>query len=123
MLITYSISVQDISVLETVYPGRSCGRLTRALAAYAWFCQAMFLPSIFAACVAVLIANSHDALSIVMNTLAVTFLLEVDDMLYDAVLTEEEKYVYQSGHGSVWSTCVEGKTAICIYSWHTRALK
>ena len=51
-------------------------------------CQAVFLPGVFAACVAMLLADSVDALEMIMNTLAVTFLLEIDDIMYKVVLTD-----------------------------------
>eukprot|EP00403_Amphidinium_massartii_P024987 CAMPEP_0178392410 /NCGR_PEP_ID=MMETSP0689_2-20121128/11665_1 /TAXON_ID=160604 /ORGANISM="Amphidinium massartii, Strain CS-259" /LENGTH=437 /DNA_ID=CAMNT_0020012985 /DNA_START=59 /DNA_END=1369 /DNA_ORIENTATION=+ len=122
VLITYSISVQDLSVLQTVYPGGRIGPWTSALVIYSWFCQAVFLPSIFAACVSMLLADSHDALTMVMNTLAVTFLLEVDDMLYDAVLDEEEKQNYQ-GCCTTLGLCSDGRAVLCSSTWHGRALK
>jgi len=59
-----------------------------------------------------------------MNTLAVTFLLEVDDMMYIAVLSDEQKSQYQSCGEDIHSSSeCAGRYELCTYTWHTRALK
>eukprot|EP00971_Amphidinium_carterae_P162667 3225184-Amphidinium_carterae.1 len=90
---------------------------------YSWFVQSIFLPGVFAASVAMLLADSRDALEIVMNTLAVTFLLEVDDMMYVAVLNEEQKAAYQSCGSLVKANLACGNYQMCACSWHARVLK
>mmetsp|Transcript_45572 Transcript_45572/g.83444 ORF Transcript_45572/g.83444 Transcript_45572/m.83444 type:complete len:448 (-) Transcript_45572:193-1536(-) len=122
-LITYSISLQDISVLETLYPGPNKSFLVRMMVFYSWFVQAIFLPGVFSASVAMLLADSRDALEIVMNTLAVTFLLEIDDMMYVAVLNEEQKASYQSCGSLVRANLAAGNYQMCACTWHTKFLK
>jgi len=122
-LITYSISLQDISVLETLYPGNRTSLLVRIVVSYSWFVQAIFLPGVFSASVALLLSDSRDALEIVMNTLAVTFLLEVDDMMYVAVLNDEQKARYQGCGSCVRANLVAGDHQMCECTWHPRILK
>lgn len=61
----------------------------------AWFWQLVYLPGVFALEAATLFARSMDAMVVVMNTLAVTFIMDIDKMFYQNFLGEEQKNAYQ----------------------------
>jgi len=96
VVIAWQMVCQDREVLETVYPCRKSSVGIQCLMTYAWFIQACFLPGVFLVSISFFIADSADALEIIMNTLAVTFLLDVDNMMYSCCLSSTQKSGYQN---------------------------
>lgn len=63
---------------------------------FARFWETIYMPGCFALEAATMFGGSRDALTIVTNTLQVTFIMEVDNLLYRNLLSKEEKDAYQA---------------------------
>ncbi|CAK0881884.1 unnamed protein product [Prorocentrum cordatum] len=59
-----------------------------------WFLQAVLLPSTAIMEIGRLFALSKSPMDIVLNTLAATFIVELDELLFEGVLTTEQKAEY-----------------------------
>jgi hypothetical protein len=62
---------------------------------FAWFWQTVYIPGCFALEAATMFSSSSDGMTVVLNTLAVTFIMEIDNMLYANMLSEDAKEAYQ----------------------------
>lgn len=81
-LAAVSMMADDKELLSCIYPNRSHSLRVRAVATIAWCFQGFVVPLTLLASIPVLMANSMTAVDVVMNGLAVLFILDVDDMLY-----------------------------------------
>uniref|UniRef100_A0A7S2QFL1 Uncharacterized protein n=1 Tax=Zooxanthella nutricula TaxID=1333877 RepID=A0A7S2QFL1_9DINO len=82
--------------LSAVYPRREHGFALWCLTRAVWLAQSIFLPGMFCIQATMLLAMSTDTMSILLNTLAVTFLLEMDDAFYEGFLTSRDREEYQA---------------------------
>eukprot|EP00450_Noctiluca_scintillans_P018659 CAMPEP_0194520324 /NCGR_PEP_ID=MMETSP0253-20130528/54253_1 /TAXON_ID=2966 /ORGANISM="Noctiluca scintillans" /LENGTH=385 /DNA_ID=CAMNT_0039364541 /DNA_START=66 /DNA_END=1223 /DNA_ORIENTATION=- len=60
-----------------------------------WVLQAVYLTGFFVNAVPTLLSLSNDSLDLVFNMLATTFILEVDNLLYENVLEKAERREYE----------------------------
>jgi len=61
----------------------------------AWVLQAVYLTGFFVNAVPTLLSLSNDSLDLVFNILATTFILEVDNLLYENVLEKTQRREYE----------------------------
>lgn len=90
LLISFCVRADDCEALSTVYPDDSAPLLARGVANLAWFLQSWIVPLTVCQSASSLMVGSEDTTEVVMNALAITFILEVDDMLYATVLSRQE---------------------------------
>eukprot|EP00929_Paragymnodinium_shiwhaense_P099071 TRINITY_DN60633_c0_g1_i1.p1 TRINITY_DN60633_c0_g1~~TRINITY_DN60633_c0_g1_i1.p1 ORF type:complete len:259 (-),score=26.50 TRINITY_DN60633_c0_g1_i1:110-844(-) len=62
---------------------------------FIWFIQRVFVPFFFVIAAPQLLAIISSTLDVIFNTLAVTFVLEIDDILYASLLSNAEKKEYE----------------------------
>lgn len=120
-------------IAKTFYPV-SRSPLINCVVNIAWFVQACFLPGLFTTSVPFLIAESPTVMDMVMNSVAATFLLEIDGGLYAACLSSAEKASYQASarrprkYGSVLKGyvhalgCFDGVYMVVVYCIHSFVL-
>lgn len=99
-LVAQAIKADDLESLMAVLPNRDSGILIWCISRFAWFWQTVYVPGCFAIEVATMFAGATDASTVVMNTLAATFIMEIDNMLYNNMLSERQKAIYQDIAGS-----------------------
>jgi len=78
-----------------LYPAESAPRSTLFFISVAWFVQVIFIPLTFAIDIAAAMAASDDALDVVLNGLALTFILEVDNLLFRYLLSRPQQESYR----------------------------
>merc|ERR1711941_201930 len=81
--------------MECSYPGKDARPWLRCTGTVLWFIQTVYLPACVCIEICKLFAHNATPLDILMNALAVTFIVEADEMLYSAVLTDSQKASYQ----------------------------
>merc|ERR1712137_850898 len=94
-LVAMVIRSDDETSLSAEYPQQGTSILLKCIINFAWFWQIIYMPGGFALEAATMFASSADGMTVVMNTLAVTFIMEIDNMLYCNLLSEDAKEVYQ----------------------------
>lgn len=69
-------------------------RCAKWLISYAWFIQAIWLPCMFCGCTANLLWSSETTNSVIMNSVSLAFLLELDGYMFAAFISDENKAAY-----------------------------
>jgi len=86
---------------------------------FAWICRSLLVPMMAAMGSSFGYAASDTALDIVLNSVAVGFIFELDDILYTMLLPLHQRLVYETSapeRGTVLD--VPGSAAICsLYTW------
>mmetsp|Transcript_52424 Transcript_52424/g.86942 ORF Transcript_52424/g.86942 Transcript_52424/m.86942 type:complete len:462 (+) Transcript_52424:53-1438(+) len=98
-LVASAIKADDLQSLMAVLPNRDNGIVLWCISRFAWFWQTVYVPGCFALEVATMFAGSNDASAVVMNAVAANFIMEMDNMLYNTMLSEREKAIYQEAAG------------------------
>lgn len=113
-LVAANVKVEDRELFEA-----SCSVFTgiwwkTSLLILAWAMQAIYLAGFFVNAVPVLLALGNDSMDLIFSTLATTFIIEVDDFLYDNFLEKEERRDYELAKRKLhftqqecrfWSSC------------------
>lgn len=95
VIIALIIKSETDGSLLVMYPDRNSKRGIWCFVNFVWFQQMVFVPAIFSVEAAALFSSSADTSALIMNTLAVTFILEIDNILYCSVLEDSQKKAYQ----------------------------
>merc|ERR1711879_459048 len=86
----------DKETLGCIYPTADSPKVVVYVANLAWFMQCVMLPMSLVSSIPTILATSGDSIDVVMNALAITFIIEIDNMLYNALLTGTQRSEYQS---------------------------
>ncbi|CAK0831961.1 unnamed protein product [Prorocentrum cordatum] len=81
-LAAVAMMADDKERLSSIYPDRSHSLRVRAVVTACWSLQGFIVPTIILTSIPILMVNSMNAVDVVLNGLAVLFILDVDDMLY-----------------------------------------
>jgi len=95
LLVALVLKQEDTDLLSVSYPQGKQSFGLKCIMDFVWFLQAIYMPGCFAIEAAAMFANSSDSLEVVMNTLAVTFIMDVDNMLYGSILSYADRRLYQ----------------------------
>jgi hypothetical protein len=105
LLVALSIKGEDMQSLSALYPCRERGVFMWSCVMFIWFIQCVYLPAVVGVSAATMLADSEDASDIVINALAVTFILEIDDMMYENLLSDQDRSVYLRTEDDLLSKC------------------
>merc|ERR1719265_1399899 len=95
-IIHLTIRSDYTQTLRAIFPRRDKRFGLWCLTHASWFWKGVFIPGLLSMESAQLFAQSHDPIQVVMNTLAVSFIMDVDDMMYCSLLNPQQKLRYQS---------------------------
>lgn len=95
ILVASRLMVQDLQTLTTAYP-EPIHEVSwiKGLVRYTWWVQACWLPVMLGNSAALLLATSSNVEDVLFNALALTFLLDIDDMMYESFVTSTMKREY-----------------------------
>lgn len=87
------MKIKDRDTMLTFYlePRSRCAKW---LVSYAWFVQAIWLPCMFCGCTANLLWSSETTRHVIMNSVSLAFLLELDGYMFAAFISDENKNAY-----------------------------
>lgn len=95
MEVALVIKQEDTDLMSASFPPGEQSFAAARVLDFVWFLQAVYMPGCFAVEAVAMFANSRDSLEVVMNTLAVTFIMDVDNMLYNSILSHADRALYQ----------------------------
>jgi len=88
----------------------------------AWFVHTCLVPVFVYDGLIILMVSSADATEVVLNGLAITFILEIDDLMYDSLLSAKERETYQAIAKTRTSTVprsvLQDPTRLDLYASH-----
>merc|ERR1712019_237588 len=93
---TLDVKRDNMEALTTRYPDRSAPLKALLLANVAWFVQCIMIPMALMWCLALLMATSSDTSEVIMNGLAITSIIDIDNMMYEGVLSAKQRIDYEN---------------------------
>jgi len=84
-LASMTMMADDRDQIASIYPCERSPLSTRAVAACAWCIQSLLLPCFMVFLIPSLLSTSMNTCDVVMNGLAITFIIKIGDLLYECV--------------------------------------
>lgn len=95
-MVSLAIRADTAQYQSSLYPRRDDNPTLWCVVTAIWLVQTIYMPGIFCLEATVLLASSEDSIDILMNCVAATFLLEMDDVVYSGLLREHDREEYQA---------------------------
>lgn len=98
------VKVDDQQLLSASYP-TGLGRVQQFIFFLLWSLRSLYRCAFVSSATIFLIVDAGDVMSIIMNSVAVTFLLEIDDLAYSAGLAADAQERYQQSAARTKGAC------------------
>ena len=86
---------------------------------FAWLCRSLIAPTFAALGTAIAMSNAGSAVDIVLNSVAIGFIFELDDALYSVFLNNKARRAFENSEPDLSSPLAcDGSASVCSrYSW------
>lgn len=99
IIIAVQVAQNDGEKLDTVFPRLRENRTLRWYLNFMWVLNVAFVPAVFIYSVASLLASSYQAEDLILNSVQASFLLDVDNLFFQGLLSRGAKQHYHSQPG------------------------
>lgn len=99
LLVAGAMKLEDDESMRSLHRSAEVSSTTWCIMEAAWFFRTIYSPMCFVVGSVLLIVGSKDSLDTVLNSLAVAYYLDIDNMMYNCFLSPTEKRKYQKSQG------------------------